>query len=485
MTSLLLLTQAALAADPAVIVWAAPAVPDETLRGKAERRTGPARHLAWGDLALGPTPWVERDESARANLEKVIAASRERWDGFDIETTLARELAEAAGPVEVLRDDADRALLVQASILAGAAALRAAAPAGWAVDPTVAPFRAMIGERAFPAALVQAVALEPARAFTRADVPDAATLASLEQIRAQVATLPPSSLRIAPLPSGVSVMLDGRPLSGSGPHPLAAGRHYLHLLKDGVVQARQVFSAEPGLAVSFAPWVGAEDMESMRVGVVESPKPTVDGPLAVAIRARSAGAPIFVAAVDPKGKPAVRAWENGAAFKRPPLLNGLFTTTIGTSSIASRGFVGHEGEKTTTDAYAGSIDFSGALAWFGVYGGASLHVTPDQLSQFSTGGGTQENLSLLAQPYAGGAVYLPRPARGNFFAMVGAHVGWLAPGAKGTGVRAGVGVPLGRSGNWLRADWDRFDGVQQTDFPGEGEATTVQSIRVGFSSVIR
>jgi hypothetical protein len=64
-------------------------------------------------------------------------------------------------------------------------------------------------------------------------------------------------------------------------------------------------------------------------------------------------------------------------------------------------------------------------------------------------------------------------------------VGWLAPGARGTGVRAGLGIPLGRTGNWLRADWDRFDGVQQADFPGAGEATTVQSVRVGFSSVIR
>jgi hypothetical protein len=283
----------------------------------------------------------------------------------------------------------------------------------------------------------------------------------------------------------VSVVLDGRTLAGNGPHPLLPGRHFLHVLKDGVVHARQVFSAEPGLAVSFAPWVGSADIESMRVAVVDSSTPKVEGPLAVALRARSASAPIFVAAVDPSGKPAVRAWENGAAFKRPPLLNGLFTTTIGTSSIASLGFVGHEGEKVTTDAYAGSIDFSGALAWFGVYGGASLHITPDQLSQFSTGGGTQENLSLLAQPYAGGAIYLPRPARGNVFAMVGAHVGWLAPGARGTGVRAGLGIPLGRTGNWLRADWDRFDGVQQADFPGAGEATTVQSVRVGFSSVIR
>ena len=65
-------------AAPTVVVWTAEVVPDAEVIKKAERSTGPAQHVAWGEVAAETTPFSKEDEARLASALAVIPPLNEQ-----------------------------------------------------------------------------------------------------------------------------------------------------------------------------------------------------------------------------------------------------------------------------------------------------------------------------------------------------------------------------------------------------------------------
>ena len=478
--SLLLLTGLALAADGrAVVAWAAEAPPDARTRARVEKLTGAAEHVAWADLALAPSPLDGRDSARRTALETALASAESRWDAFDVEADLARELTAVVDDLTLLRDE-DRPFVERALLRAGAAALRVAPAEQWASSPAAAPFRTTLSGKAVPTALVHLVALDPSRVWNRADVPDAPTLAALETVRAALASLPEGELTVRKLPAGVALVVDGRPVGAGAPVKLAQGHHYVHVLANGVVAGRTELDVEAGATTAYGPTIELGEVEALRTQVLGDGTPTPTPVLAEAIRARGQRAPIFLAALDEHGRVEVEPWENGARIARPKLVNTSLTTSLGVSQLTSSAFRDSEGTVQQGRGFGGAMELDVAVANLGVYAGTALTLSPGLEMGFANASGSNQYLPAYLQPYAGVAVFLPRPAKRKFYAMAGAHYGWQSPGAMGPGLRAAAGIPVGAE-TWLRVGVDGFFGTQMEGFPAEGTETRLLSARVGLA----
>ncbi len=480
LASLLFLSGTALAADGrAVVAWANETVPDARTRARVEKMTGAANHLAWTDLALASAPLDGRDGARRTALETAIASADARWDAFDVEADLARELGAVVEDLTLVRDE-DRAVVERALLRAGAAALRVAPADQWATATVAAPFRTTLAGKAVPTALVNLVALDPARAWTRADVPDAATLAALETVRDALASLPKGQLAVRKLPTGSQLVVDGVVTGTDAPVALAQGHHYVHVLANGAVAGRTELDVEAGAAATYGPTIELGEVEALRTQVLGDGTPTPTPVLAEALRARAQRAPIFLAALDERGRVELEPWENGARIARPKLVNTSLTTSLGVSQVTSSAFHDTEGTETRGRGFGGAMELDVAIANVGVYGGTALTITPGLEMGFADANGSNEYLPAYLQPYGGVAVFLPRPAKRKFYAMAGAHYGWQSPGAAGPGARLACGIPVG-AGTWLRLDADGFFGTQLAGFPAEGTDTRAVSARLGLS----
>jgi hypothetical protein len=493
--SLLFLTGASLAAPAAppptagagaIVAWAAESVPDARARARVEKLTGAAQHLAWSDLALAQAAVDGRDSARRTALEAAVASAESRWDGFDVEADLARELAAVLDDLTLLREE-DRPLVERALLRAGAAALRLAPQDKWATAPAAAPFRTTLAGKAVPTALVHLVALDPARAWTREEVPDAATLTALETVRDALGTLPRAQLAVRKLPGasaagtgGAQLVVDGRVTAATAPVELAQGHHYVHVLMNGVIAGRTELDVEAGATLAYGPTIELGEVEALRTQVLGDGTPTPTPVLAEAIRARAQRAPIFLAALDDRGRVELEPWENGARIARPKLVNASLTTSLGVSQVSSSAFRGSDGTLSRARGFGGSMELDVAIANLGVYGGAALALTPGMEMGFADANGSNQYLPAYVQPYGGVAVYLPRPAKRKLYAMVGGHFAWQSPGAMGPGARVAVGVPVGGE-TWLRLDADAFLGTQMTGFPAEGTETRTTSARLGLA----
>ena len=478
--SLLLLSGAALAADGrAVVAWATEAAPDARTRARVEKMTGAADHVAWTDLALVPAPLDGRDSARRTALETAIASAESRWEVFDVEADLARELTAVVDDLTVLRDE-DRPFVERALLRAGAAALRVAPAETWATAPAAANFRTTLGGKAVPTALVHLVALDPTRAWTRADVPDAATFVALETVRGALASVPQGQLAVRKLPAGVQLVVDGRATEAGTPVTLAQGHHYVHVVANGVVSGRTELDVEAGATTAYGPAIELGEVEALRAQILGDGTPTPTPVLAEAIRARARRAPVFLAALDEHGRVELEPWENGARIARPKLVNTSLTTSLGMSQLTSSAFHENEGTETSGRGFGGAMELDVAIANLGVYAGTALNIAPGLEMGFANGDGSNDYLPAYLQPYGGFALYLPRPAKRKFYAMLGAHYGWQSPGAAGPGVRLAGGIPVG-AGTWLRVDADGFFGKQLEGFPAEGTDTRVLSARLGLS----
>ncbi len=469
----------------ATLVWMSPELPSQELRQKAEKLVGSgAVHAAWGDLAFPPTAFGPQDEARLAAVDRATTDARKRWDEFDAEREITAGLGAAVGAVDVLRDDADRKLLAKALLLQGAAALRIVPEAQFSTAADVEPYRLFVGSNAVVRPFVDALALEPEGVWTREDVLDGSAFTRLAADREAAAGQAHATLSVAEMPAGISLVVDGRPLAaGATTADLAPGRHYVHAIVDGKVAGRRLVDAAAGAALPFEPVVSRGELDEARAQVLagskDVPEDVAKAVTTVATRG-STLTPTFLATLDDKGKVQLLPYTGGAAFQKREAVTVILAGSVGGAVIQSPAFVDAVGEQTNGFGVGGNLGAELGIYNLAVYGGTSLVLTPTQSMRYANGDNT-ENVDTNAYflPYGGLGVYLPRPDRKKVLVLLGAHYGWMSPGAMGIGGRASLGIPTG-DGTWFRIELDALRGVQMPGFPAEGEPTVYGGLRLGF-----
>lgn len=467
-------------------MWALPAAPAEDVRAKADRLTGgSAAHRAWPDIAWSATPWSKDDQARLDAVTKAATEARARWDAFDVELTLARQLDGALAPVEVIRDDADRARLVDALLLQGSAVVRAVPEAAFPVAESVADWRRPLGDLLAPAPLLDVVAMEPDRAWTRADVPDALTLRWILDLQRRQRAATAATLSVEVLPVGASLVVDGRTVAGTRVS-LPAGHHHVHVLAGGVVHGRRELDLAPGSDTVLDPFVSRAELDDAATRVAAGSRDVPDdvGRAAQAL-ARSSTPPArtYLAALDASGKPVLVGYANGASVEVVRPVTVLLTGEVGGGVVISPGFDGHLGETDyTAPAFGGALGVELGIYNALILAQVDLALTPTEQMKFANAAET-ENIPTNAyvRPRGGLGVYLLRPRKGIPTLQLAGTYGWMSPGALGPGAALSFGVPLRGEGSWLRFTLDGFRGVQMEGFPGEGSPTWFGALRVGFA----
>jgi hypothetical protein len=468
----------------ATIVWLQPDLPTPELRAKAEKMLGTsATHAAWADLAFVPAPFGKDDEARLSALDRATTDARAKIDSFDTEREIAAALGSAIGAVTVLRNDTDRKAVSDALILQGAAVTRIVPEERFATAEDVAAYRVFFGSTAVVDSYVDALALEPDGVWARDLFPDAVGFDRLTSTREQAATQLRGRMEVAPVPGGLSLVLDGRPLAAPAGQDLAPGRHYVHWMAGGTILGRQAFEAAAGGAYTVEPTVTREELDAARARVLEGSRdipPDVARAADVVGKRNGAPTPTFLATLDDKGKVQVLPYGNGAAFEKRAAVTVLLNGSVGGAYMLSPGFVDTIGTPTSGFGVTGDLGVEIGIYNLAVYGGTSLTLTPVSQMKYANADST-ENVATNAyfHPYGGLGVYLPRPDEKKPLFLVGANYGWFSPGAIGAGARVSFGIPSG-DGTWFRIDLDGFRGTQMEGFPAEGEPSIYAGLRLGF-----
>ncbi len=497
---ILLLTSLALAkpedaptplpASAPVVVWMEPALPSAEQQARLEKLSGRAQHVAWPDLAVTFQPFEGTDEARVAAVKKATQDARGRQDQFDVEATLAQQLASAIEPVAGIRSEPDRIALVEALVVQGRNALWIVPEARFAAADEVAAQRTTVAGAAVPSALVDAVALEPERVWVRNDVGDAETLRRVQQLVDTVKALPSATVSVDELPEGAQVVIDGRVVADGA--ALLPGRHYGHVLIGDRVGGRFEQVVEAGATVRVAPTVDRAEIITARARVLED---LAEMPPDVAAAASAFGTrgsrsvPVFLAALDDRGVPKLVPFANGARIDRPKPVSVILGGALGggiqrSSAYVAESGLGVVGEPTNALLFGGNLDLTFGVYNLAIFGGTHLGITPTETMKIEDAEGENVALNMYVRPHGGFGVYLPRPRKDRVLGMVGGYFGWQSPGAMGFGAKASVGFPMGGDGTWLRVEFDGFRGVQMAGFPEEGTQTSSIGLRVGFGRML-
>lgn len=485
----LLTASLALAAEGSgrgTIVWMQPDLPSEEDRKKAEKVIGYAAvHAAWSDIAFPAAPFGKEDEARLAAVDRARADAKQKWEEFDAEKEIAAGLGTALSKIDVLRDESDRKMVTGALLLQGAAALRIVPESDFATAEAVATYRVFVGSTALVRPYAEALALEPEGVWTREDVQDNSALTRLGADREAAGAQARAKLDLAALPAGVSLVVDGRPVpAGTTSLELPPGRHYVHALVGGQIAGRRVLDVAAGAAQSFEPVVSRGELDEARARVLEGSKdvpPDVAAGIPAVATRNGLLTPTFLATLDDKGRVEVLPYTGGAAFVKKSPVAVLLAGSVGGTFLESSAFVDTKGTPTTALGVGGNLGAEVGIYNLAVYGGTSLLLTPGAQMRYRAPDDSSDiDTNAYFLPYGGLGVYLPRPDQKKFLALIGAHYGWMSPGANGFGARVSIGIPAG-DGTWFRVD---LDGMRTTQLPGfhaEGTPNLYAGLRVGFA----
>ncbi len=480
------------AAPPALVVWMLPAAPDAAVVKLAERETGVADHRAWSDFNFTPEPVTAADEARYGALATVFKDGSARWDEFEAEAGVARALAAAVEPIDVVPGAGERAALQSALFWEGAGITRSYPEALFPSLQDTAPFRVSIAGKSVVRPWVDALALEPKRVLARGDFPDGQSFAKASALQAELNLLPRARLAVDALPPGVQVVVDGVTApEGTREVELAPGHHYAHLLVGGAVAERMEFDAGPSDTVPLRALVSPEELTAASTAVLaasaEVPADVATGVRSLAGRAGN-NPRVFLGVVDEKGKPRLVAFAGGAVVVKKRPVTFQFVGELGGGVLQSSGFSGARGQEQLTYQFGGSLGFELGIYNAAIFGAADLALSPSsQMAYGVEGAETPEDnqqTSAFFRPNGGVGLYLPRPEPGKVWFLVGGNYGWFAPASVGPGVKLSVGIPLGDDGTWLRITLDGYRGTQSEGFVGAGTPTSLASLRIGFGSLL-
>ncbi|MCP4920881.1 MAG: hypothetical protein GY913_28640 [Proteobacteria bacterium] len=498
----LTLGQPALAAgDPAsVLIWMEKDLPDEKTVKKTNKLVGgnPATYTGQ-DLSFPPQPHAATDDEAYAELDRAITRSKERWNEFDVERSIAQELVAAIEPIELVRNDEDRKKLVEAWLIVGAAVDLAWTQSDFENVGDAGDFRLEMPGKVANLGLVQVVSMEPEAKFTRAEVANGSAFDVVESLREEYPTYAPGTLDLAYMPAGTTLVVNGRPQENPG-HQLALGpgHYWVHLEKDGLVTGRSEVDIFPGLTVELPMLVEDRElsMADRRVAADSFdnlPEDVVTG--IDLISARHPTSEVFLATQDSDGKTHVVPYSEGAELIKTKVVTVTFGGEVGGGGVGTAGFRltnPQLGENTDTTmvlapAATGAFDLEVGIYNLALLGGAEVHITPTQAQYYGTDGGESESdngkTPVYLKAHGGLGAYVIRPnTKKQATLLVGGTYGWFSPGHLGPGGRVTIGIPTGVS-NWFKLTLHGYYGQPMEGFPPD-RPLIAAGLRIGFQSSI-
>ena len=246
--------QAQQQAQPApFVIWVEATLPEEKLVRKVARLSGgEPQQYTGANLAFPPSPWQDSDTRAYADLARAIEGSNERFDEFDVELSIAQELTAALEPISVIRNEEDRAQVVAALTLLGAAVDLAFSEADLANSGDAQDLRLELPGMVANKALLSAAVLEPDRSWVRSDVRTGSSYKDLLSLVEALPSMAKGSLMTGELPDGTQLVVDGRPTEIlGGKVELSPGHHWVHVVVDGLITGRGEVDIFPGTPVEM------------------------------------------------------------------------------------------------------------------------------------------------------------------------------------------------------------------------------------------
>lgn len=461
------------------VVWMEATPPGEKPVARVENLTAADVHLTHVDLAFPPQPATPEDAARIETLRETVAAGKAKWDEFDVELTIARELEAALEPITLIRDKRDLQDIVDARLFQGAAVQKAFAPEDFVVNEDADPFRKDLPGLTANSPWVSAMALDPGRELTRADVADGAAFPQLRELMPAYAEIRDARLDISDLPAGAKLLVDGvEPKADEdGIISLRPGTHYVHVLRRDVVAGRQKIELTSADPVDIPLIVDERELEQARTQVLSGLTTGFPEDVVRSIEdlAEHHTGPIFVAALDEKGRPTVLPYARGAVLLKSKPVSFVFAGEVGGGVIVSPLFdrpdpenVGQGRQNITAPAIMGHLGFEFGIYNFAIIGGSDVSLTPANIVTYDD----NKTASILPQPWGGAGVYVLRPTGPTPTMLLAGTYGWNFPGHLAFGGRMAFGVPIDENKTWFRiaiggdaAPQSMWDGAEFEDIP--------------------
>ncbi|MCB9675079.1 MAG: hypothetical protein H6737_08175 [Alphaproteobacteria bacterium] len=458
LVALILSMLAANVARAGIVVWMDEEVPDEKVTTRADNKTGGTKHYAYYDLAYPPQPNGPADDEEWEALRQAVSDGKKRWDEFEVEYEIANDLEALITQLDVIRSKRDMDELVAALLFQGAA-VQVAFEDQLGNDKLAAPFRYTrtggVGNRPWS----DAYALMPGRDPLASDVADGATYPNLLTEFEEVAKRPKGTLKLARVDEGVKMFVDGTEVEVDADGTaleVPPGRHFIHLVRDGVISGRQVVLVEEGRESEMMPRVSLEDLAAARArvdqetttGFPESVKSSLEA------LSRHYGGQIFVASnID--GNTVVLPYAHGASLLKQRAVTFVGIGELGGGLMSTSLFdkARETGDQAVAPMGMGSLGFELGLYNFAIVGGTDLVMTPGNTITHAKGDSTTENVdtSVYVHPYAGAGVYLLRPTGRSTTALVEGFYSWHHPAHHAVGGRISLGLPFEPDGGtWIK-----------------------------------
>jgi len=451
-----LLIQATPAYAQTVIVWLEPELPEVKDQRRAEAVLDGETYLHYGheDLAFPPEPWTASDERAYEGLRAEIVEGRARFDQFDVELDIARQLDAALAGVDVVRDRRDLEHVIGALLLEGAAVSRAWPPMGFQDAPEAEQFRAQVPGARVVRPWLDAVGVQPDRTFVKGDVADGGPWPEFQELLTRLEGLPPGYLDLADFPRDGKVYIDGDDVDlGLRQVELRPGTHFVHLVRDGVIIGRQKIAVEAGITTRAPLEVDGSEIGAARttliggstVGFPDDVKHSLD-----ALGKFHGGSSLYVAALD-EGRVVVQPYAGDAKRVRKRPVTVLVSGEIGGGAIISPLFNPVDGDTTTAPAVMGGLGLEIGIYYAALIGGFDIALTPGQTITHGNADETRNvNTSVLPHAWGGVGAYILRPNEAHATLLLAGTYGWYGPAHFGPGGRIVLGIPIDDRGTWFR-----------------------------------
>lgn len=471
-------------AQAGIVVWMHDAI-DEKFTERADKKTGGTEHTDALDLAYRPAAYGEDDDAAYEALRKAVSDGKKRWNEFEVELEIARDLGKAIEGITVVRGEADREKLIEALLFQGAAAYVAFSAQGFVSSDDAEPYRYARVGGAGVLPWADAIALDAERDPLPSDLADGATFPKLSGELPELRGLQKGTITFTPVGPSDQRFVDGRKVEGDSVE-VAPGLHWIHVLRNGAIAGRQMVRVGPGKEVQHARQAAPEDVTKARERVLSGTTTGFPESIRKGLEriAMVHGGQVFVGAEE-EGKMVVLPYAHGAALLRQRKVTVLAVGNIGGGLIASPIFDQAEnGDTRFAPMGGGELGLELGLLNVVVMGGVDLSFTPGNTVTHGKRDGTKNiDTSIYVQPYGGLGFYILRPTGRKATMMLAANYQWLHPAHHSVGGRLAIGLPIDQTGAaWFRVTVGGSGFPKSTWDEGDDKTVMIQSfLRLGVA----
>jgi hypothetical protein len=252
------------------------------LSGTPDPSFTPGYTLATPEDVAPDMAWSVADSRAVEALRSELRATLPLKDVFDGELQIMRRLQSAVADVHAIRPE-DREVLWEALLFEGYAVHRYF-QSGIATEAAAAPYRVELGDGAAGggakpggptveiAAWLDAVALDPDRIPTTAEIPDQAELLAFQEARARHLLAPEATIVADGLPEGSALWVDGR-VATVDRMQVPPGHHRVVIIdSSGVIRVRAELDLRSGQVGRLPYLATAAELRALAGPLAERPR---------------------------------------------------------------------------------------------------------------------------------------------------------------------------------------------------------------------